>query len=218
MSRSIPIHHICFEESLPGPEAPTLRGRALCIFSFFWPLVEMPVGLLTCFCTFGDPCLRDRSSARGCVSGPRRQHRCSCCAWIRASSSADFLLLRTDSTEASADVSQNRAFPASLDMIFLLHSKARRPLRFRLNLRIFPSSSASTFLVKSSRANAGVHSSSGVLMHLRCNGRLGESLLLTLTRISFWLFLSLDSTSQTIALACSCPRGTGMPREVKKEL
>jgi hypothetical protein len=30
-----------------------------------------------------------------------------------------FLFLRIDSTEASADVSQNRAFPASLDMIFL---------------------------------------------------------------------------------------------------
>jgi hypothetical protein len=55
-------------------------------------------------------------------------------------------------------------------------------------------------------------------MHLRCSGRLGESLLLTLTRISIWLFLSLDSTGQTIALACSCPRGTGMPRKVKKEL
>jgi hypothetical protein len=31
-----------------------------------------------------------------------------------------FLLLRIDSTEASVDVSQNRAFPTSLDMIFLL--------------------------------------------------------------------------------------------------
>ncbi len=71
------------------------------------------------------------------------------------------------------------------------------------------------FLVRSSRADAGVHSSSDALMHLMWNGRLGRSLPFALTRISFWLSLSL---CQTRALASSYPGGTGMPNEVKKEL
>jgi hypothetical protein len=54
---------------------------------FFWPLVEMPVGLLTCFCALGGPCLRGPSSVRGRVSGPRRPHCYSCSLWIRGFSS-----------------------------------------------------------------------------------------------------------------------------------
>ncbi len=91
-------------------------------------------------------------------------------------------------------------------------------MRLRLNLRIFSSSSDSTLLVRSSRADAGVHSSSDALMHLMWSGRFGKSLLLMLTRISFWLSLSLDKTGQRLALANSCPGGIEMPKEVKKEL
>jgi hypothetical protein len=55
-------------------------------------------------------------------------------------------------------------------------------------------------------------------MHLMWSGRFGKSLLLMLTRISFWLSLSLDKTGQRLALANSCPGGIEMPKEVKKEL
>ncbi len=98
------------------------------------------------------------------------------------------------------------------------HSRARHPLRLRLNLRIFSSSSDSMLLVRSSRADAEVQSSSDALMHLMWSGRFGKSLPFTLTRISFWLSLSLAKTDQILALANSCPGGTEMPREEKKEL
>ncbi len=91
-------------------------------------------------------------------------------------------------------------------------------MRLRLNLRIFSSSSDSTLLVRSSRADTGVHSSWDALMHLMWSGRFGKSLLLTLTRISFWLSLSLNKTGQIFALANSSPEGTEIPKEVKKKL
>ncbi len=50
------------------------------------------------------------------------------------------------------------------------------------------------------------------------SGRFGKSLLLTLTRISLWLSLSLDRTGQIFALVNSSPGDTGIPKEVKKEL
>ncbi len=55
-------------------------------------------------------------------------------------------------------------------------------------------------------------------MHLMWSGRFGKSLLFTLTRISFWLSLSLAKTGQTLALVNSCLGGTEMPKEEKKEL
>ncbi len=99
-----------------------------------------------------------------------------------------------------------------------LHLNVSHPLRLKLNLRIFSSSSDSTSLVSSSRADIGVHSSSEALVHLMCSGRFGRSLFLTQTRISLCSSLSRDKTGQIFALANSCPGGTEIPKEVKKEL
>jgi hypothetical protein len=50
------------------------------------------------------------------------------------------------------------------------------------------------------------------------SGRSGGDWFLEWTRISFYSFFSLDKTSQILALQKSWPAGTGIPRDLKKEL